>query len=209
VVFFKRNMGEVKTNIVPLRVLPTGSELERGDDEQLMALAAGGHGAAFAVLVQRYLPRVTKFCARFAGQLPLAEELVQEIFLEVWLRRDRYRSQGRFVVFLFTMARHRCLNRVRDEGRRDRREQSVAEDDGSDVPDQLDVLLDKERQRQVQSALLGLSVKLREALLLRFAQGLAYPDVARILGCSESTTRSRVRLAMLVLRDAIAGGGSP
>jgi RNA polymerase sigma-70 factor, ECF subfamily len=74
---------------------------------------------------------------------------------------------------------------------------------------QLEVLLERERQRQVQQALLGLSVKLREALLLRFEQGLDYPDVARILGCSESTTRSRVRLAMLALRDAIATGDEP
>jgi len=182
VVFFKKDMSEVKPNFMPLRVVPTESELEHGDDEQLMALAAGGHKAAFAVLVQRHLPRVTKFCARFAGQLSVAEELAQEIFLEVWLRRDRYRSQGKFLVFLFTMARHRCLNRVRDEGRRDRREQTVAEHDGLEVPSQLDALLDRERQRQVQAALSGLSVKLREALLLRFDQGLDYADVARILG---------------------------
>jgi RNA polymerase sigma-70 factor (ECF subfamily) len=57
--------------------------------------------------------------------------------------------------------------------------------------------------------LLGLSTKLREAVLLRFDQGLDYPDVARILGCSESTTRSRVRLAMERLRDELAGGPLP
>lgn len=198
-------MNDGRPNLVPLRALPSEVELECGDDEQLMALAAGGNKPAFAVLVNRYLPRVTKFCQRFVGQASMAQELAQEIFLEVWLRRDRYRSQGKFTVFLFVMARTRCLNRVRDEGRRDRREQ-VVQDDVPGAPSQLDVLLEKERQRRVQAALMGLSVKLREAVLLRFDQGLDYPDVARILGCSESTTRSRVRLAMLALRDAIAEG---
>ena len=202
-------MSEAKPHIVPLHALATESELGRGDDEQLMALTAGGHKAAFAVLVHRYLARVTKFCARFAGQLPVAEELTQEIFLEVWLRRDRYRAQGKFVVFLFTVARHRCLNRVRNDGRRRQREVIGVVEDASGLPGQLDALLEKERQRQVQIALLGLSVKLREAVLLRFDQGLDYADVARILGCSESTTRSRVRLAMLALRAAIAEGDTP
>ena len=208
-------MSETRPNVVPLRSLPSGpglDELDRGDDEQLMALAAGGAKSAFAVLVGRHVPRVTKFCAKFVGQLSIAEELAQEIFLEVWLRRERYRSQGKFVVFLFTLARHRCLNRLRDDSRRRRRDLDVGIDGlGPDVcaPDQLDTLLERERQRRVQVALLGLSTKLREAVLLRFDQGLDYPDVARILGCSESTIRSRVRLAMLRLRQELAGGPLP
>jgi RNA polymerase sigma-70 factor (ECF subfamily) len=198
-----------------LRSLSAGAEraeLDRGDDEQLMALAAGGAKSAFAVLVGRYLPRVTKYCAKFVGLLAIAEELAQEIFLEVWVRRTRYRPQGKFVVFLFTLARHRCLNRLRDEGRRRRRDLGVGLDGlvpGVCPPDQLDALLERERLRRVQTALLGLSTKLREAVLLRFDQGLDYPDVARILGCSESTTRSRVRLAMERLRDELAGGPLP
>jgi RNA polymerase sigma-70 factor (ECF subfamily) len=205
-------MSEARPHIVPLRSLPSGADLDQGDDEQLMALAGGGAKAAFAVLVGRYMPRVTKYCARFVGQLATAEELAQEIFVEVWLRRARYRPQGKFVVFLFTLARHRCLNRLRDEGRRRRRD-LCADQNGAAVgacpPDQLDALLERERQRRVQVALLGLSTKLREVVLLRFDQGLDYPDVARILGCSESTTRSRVRLAVERLRDELAGGHSP
>ncbi len=205
-------MSEARPNVVPLRGLASGVALDQGDDELLMALAAGGAKVAFAVLVERYLPKVTKYCARFVGQLAAAEELAQEIFLEVWLRRTRYRSQGKFVVFLFTLARHRCLNRLRDDRRRHRRDLDVGIDGlvaGGCSPDQLDVLLERERQRRVQAALLGLSTKLREAVLLRFDQGLDYPDVARILGCSQSTTRSRVRLAMLRLRDELAGGSLP
>jgi RNA polymerase sigma-70 factor (ECF subfamily) len=205
-------MSEARPHIIPLRSLPSGADLDQGDDEQLMVLAVGGEKAAFAVLVGRYMPRVTKYCARFVGQLATAEELAQEIFVEVWVRRGRYRAQGKFVVFLFTLARHRCLNRLRDEGRRRRRDLDADAGGvatGACAPDQLDALLERERQRRVQVALLGLSTKLREVVLLRFDQGLDYPDVARILGCSESTTRSRVRLAMQWLRDELAGGISP
>ena len=205
-------MRESRPHIVPLRSLSSGSEFDQGDDEQLMMLAAGGTKAAFAELVGRYMPRVTKYCAKFVGQLSTAEELAQEIFLEAWSRRERYRPRGKFVVFLFTLARHRCLNRLRDDKRRRRRDLDAGIDGlvpGAGAPDQLDALLERERRRRVQVALMGLSTKLREAVLLRFDQGLDYPDVARILGCSESTTRSRVRLAMERLRDELAGGPLP
>ena len=205
-------MSDARPKIVPLRSLPAGAELDQGDDEQLMALAAGGSKRVFAILVGRYMAKVTKYCARFVGQLATAEELAQEIFLELWIRRGRYRSQGKFVVFLFTLARHRCLNRLRDDGRRQRRDlRAEIEGVAPDLcpPTQLDALLEQERQRRLGAALLGLSPKLREAVLLRFDLGLDYTEIARILGCSESTTRSRVRLALLRLRDEIARGFSP
>ncbi len=205
-------MSDSHPHLVPLPSPSAGIALDQGDDDQLMLLAAAGSRPAFEVLVGRNLPKLTKFCARFVGRLSIAEELAQEILLEVWLRRSRYRSQGKFAVFLFTMARHRCLNRLRDDQRRHARDQNAQPDAvsvGACPPDQLDVLLEQERQRRVQSALLALSPKLREAVLLRFNQGLDYPDVARILGCSESTTRSRVRLAMQRLRDELDGGVMP
>jgi RNA polymerase sigma-70 factor (ECF subfamily) len=158
------------------------------------------------------MARVTQYCAKFVGQVSTAEELAQEVFLEVWLRRESYRPQGKFVIFLFTLARHRCLNRLRNDDRRRRRDLDAGRDGllpGDCSADQLDALLEHERQRRLQAALFRLSAKLREAVLLRFDQGLDYPDVARILGCSESTTRSRVRLAMQRLRDDLAGGISP
>ena len=201
-------MKEGPSNLVPLRALPAEPALAGGDDEQLMTLAAAGNKSAFAVLVTRYLPKVTQFCRKFVGERSAAQELAQEIFLEVWLRRDRYRSQGKFTVFLFVMARSRCLNRVRDEGRRSQREQ-VSQEDVPGAPSQLDVLLEKERQRQVQQALLGLSVKLREAVLLRFDQGLDYAEIARIVGRSEGTVRSRVFHALKRLRRALAAQEEP
>jgi RNA polymerase sigma-70 factor (ECF subfamily) len=205
-------MNNPRPKLIPLRASSAASDLTQGDDEQLMSLAAAGSRAAFAVLVERYLPRLTKFCARFVGQPEHAEELAQEILVELWVRRARYRSQGKLVVFLFTIARSRCLNRLRDEGRRRRRDLVMIRDGLATeivAPNQLDALLAEERQRRVRAAFLALSPKLREVVLLRFDQGLEYADVARILGCSESTVRSRVYLAMGRLRDELAGGDEP
>jgi len=197
----------------PVRVLcppPVPAPLAERDDEALMVLAAGDHRGAFEVLAGRYVQRVTSYCAKFLGSPRAGEELAQEIFVEVWAERRRYRTRGRFQVFLFTVARNRCLNHARDEGRRSKwcAARATGQDTDalvaqSEQPDQLDVLLERERQRQVREALVNLPAKLREAVLLRFDQGLEYAEISRIVGRPEVTVRSRVFHALKGLREAL------
>ncbi len=199
-------------SVIPLPVAQQPGGLADRDDETLMLLAAGEHRGAFEVLAGRYLPRLTQYCAKFLGCPRTGEELAQEVLLDVWVNRRRYRPTAGFPVFAFTLARNRCLNQVRREGRRRRwdagpPERPGAPDAAAASPDQLDVLLDQERARRVRAALCELTPKLREAVLLRFDQGLEYADIARIVGRPESTVRSRVFLAMTQLREGLAGEG--
>ena len=134
--------------------------------------------------------------------------------MEAWTRRHRYRPEGRFRVFLLTMARARCLNRLRDDRRRHARAPALV-DEPEAAPDaapqggQLDDLLERERERQVRSALLALPTGLREAILLRFDAGLDYAEIGRLLGRPEATARSRVFHALKRLRAALAGAEEP
>lgn len=194
--------------VLPLR--PPAALRER-DDDALMTLAASGYREAFEVLATRYLRRLTSYCAKFLGDASAGEEVAQDVLLETWRRRARYRGRGRLEIFLFIVARNRCRNRARDEGRR----RSWRWPDGGVTPaglrdsgEQLDHLLELERQHRVWEALVGLPVKLREAVLLRFDQGLGYAEIARILGRPEATVRSRVFSALRRLRGEI-GEGAP
>lgn len=182
--------------------------IEQRDDEALMLLAASDHRRAFEILVRRHLPALTRFCAKFLGSVRCGEEVAQDALVEAWAQRRRYRP-GCFRVFLFTIARNRCLNHVRGERRLRAWRGRVHDDDPPqastvDRPDQLDELLERERRRRARAALLGLAPKLREAVLLRFDQGLDYAEIARIVGRPEVTVRSRVFHAMKRLRDALA-----
>jgi RNA polymerase sigma-70 factor, ECF subfamily len=196
-------------SVIVLHGSASPAPLVERDDEALMALAAAEYRPAFEVLVHRYLPRLTSFCSKFVGSPRTGEELAQETLIETWARRHRYASSGKFKTFLFTLARNRCLNHVRDEGRH-RRWNAGAGLKGRDAepaePDQLDALLDQERRRRVREALLALPAKLREAVLLRFDQGLDYAEVARVVGRPQATVRSRVFLALKRLRAEFAGG---
>jgi len=202
---------------IPFAVVDGGADgaaLAHRDDEALMLLAAGEYRGAFEVLVGRYLPRLTNYCGKFLGAARTGEEVAQEVLVDAWAHRHRYRPTARFEVFLFTLARNRCLNQVRDVARRGRWDAGLVADGPSPpaaalAPDQLDLLLAEERHRIVRSALLALAPKLRECVLLRYDQELDYAEIARIVRRPESTVRSRVFLGLKRLRAELAEEGEP
>jgi RNA polymerase sigma-70 factor (ECF subfamily) len=188
----------------------TSAPLEERDDDALLALSAAGSAAAFRVLVARHLPAVTRYCAKFLGDAAAGEDVAQECLVELWERRARYRPEGRFVAYLLTLARSRCLNHARGDRRRAARVRAVEGEAGDPAaaarPDQLDALLEGERWRRVREGLSALPAHQREALLLRFDQGLRYPEIARVLGKAEEAVRSRVHKGLLQLRARVGGG---
>ncbi len=185
-------------------------QLDTRTDEELMLLAGVSDSRAFEVLVRRHLPRLSRYCAKYVGQAAEGEELAQEVLVRLWDARHEYRPRAPFAVFLFTIARNLCRNRARDAGRRLRWESPE-----SDMPESIpggashvDVLLEREAQRHVRQAVLELPEKFREVLLLRFDQGLEYPEIARIVGRPEATVRSRVFHALKKVRGTLAGAAS-
>lgn len=200
--------------VLPLHRAPSGGpSLAERDDDALMALAASDHRLAFEVVVARHLPGLTGYCAKFLGNLRSGEEVAQDVMVEAWTLRHRYRGRGRLPVFLLAMARTRCLNRLRDDGRRQARTSQAGEAgalaDAAGASDQLDALLERERQRRVREALQALPPALREAVLLRFDRGLDYAEMARLARRPEVTMRSRVFHALKRLRAGLAGEEAP
>lgn len=174
------------------------ADLRARSDDELMLLASGGQKDAFRILVERHAKRVVRFCFRMVGDLRAAEDLAQETWLAVWNARAAYRPDGRFTVWLFVSARNRCLNARRGAARSadvfvadGGATESAAAGAGAD-PSQLERLLDVERQRRLQAAIDELPIALREAVTLRFAESLAYDDIAAATSSNASTVRSRV-----------------
>ena len=199
-----------------LKLVPTtgrlGPPLGERTDEELMVAASAGTREAFAVLVARYVTKVANYCAKVTGDRRAGEELAQDVFLGLWAHRRKYKPSHRFNVFLFTAACNRCRNHNRAWRRRIRRElEDTSQVDfaaaPSTDPNHLDELLHRERQRRVHAALGRLSQKFREVLLLRFEQGLAYADIAQMVGRSEATVRSRAFHGLKKLRELLPGEG--
>ena len=82
-----------------------------------MAAVGAGEAAAFRALAKRYHRRLLLFCHSYAQQLDDAQDLAQDTWLEVYNRAARYQPQQKFPHWLFTIAKHSCLNFLRDRHR--------------------------------------------------------------------------------------------
>jgi RNA polymerase sigma-70 factor (ECF subfamily) len=188
--------------------LPGGkdaAQLAAADADALMALVGLGDVEAFTEIVRRFEPRLRGYCRHFLGNAALGDDLAQEVFLDVWRARSRYRPSGRLLAYLFEIARNRCVSTQR-------RAREIASDitdikpDEPSTGDALDEALRAERLAELNAAIAQMSPKLREVVMLRFGAGLEYPEIARLVGRPEVTVRSRVFLGIKRLRALLVGG---
>ncbi len=197
----------MRTNVVPFA--KKGEALPGRPDDELMLLASRGLQAAFEELVRRHSRRLLGFCAKHVGSPAAGEDLAQEIWLAVWDHRASYRPEGRFVVWLFTLAKNRIRNLRRDGARRplspDDAPTPLLERAPDLSPSDLDRLVIAERRSRLDRAVASVPENLREAILLRFTEELPYEEVARILDTNESTARSRVFHGIRDLRRRLRG----
>ena len=198
-------MAKVKLVAVPP---PDTASLRAREDGELMMLVRAGLAAALRVLAERHMANLTRFCGKLVVDIHAGQEIAQQTWLQVWAHRARYESQGRFGVFLYTIARNLCRNELRRRARLGSWVDPAAADDRlASVPAEdathLDALLLRERKRELLRALAKVPEPQREALLLRFDEELSYEDMAAVLGASESTLRSRVYHGLRVLRAAM------
>lgn len=192
--------------VIPMPRRETEPALDQRSDDELMQLASANLRQAMAELVRRYERRVRAFCLKWNAAR--GDDLAQDAFLSLWQARHRYRPSGKFEVFLFTIVRNRCRNARRQWIRRIRRGLPEAPAVDPRQGEQLQALLEKERRRQVNQEIADLPAKLREAVLLRFGEGLDYADISAIVRAPEATVRSRVFLGLKRLRENLKEGRS-
>jgi RNA polymerase sigma-70 factor (ECF subfamily) len=175
---------------------------------QLMDRIAGGDGHAFARIFEMHSPVTLGLLVRILGRRSEAEEVLQEVFLQVWTQADRYEA-GRSTPrgWILMLARSRALDRLRRRESARRREESVAEDEGLSeaVPPVGTERLEAVEQRdQVHSALGNLTPEQRRCIELAFFEGLTHTQIADRLKAPLGTVKSRILLGMNKLRQTLS-----
>ena len=179
------------------------------DDPTLFAAIARGDSGALASLYDRHAPLLFALCLRILRDRSAAEEVIGDVFFELWRRADRYDpSRGSGVAFLIALTRSRAIDRLR-AGRSDRLHLVSATDDAaattavaeSEKPDQ--ATLRGQVETCVRGALAGLSPVQRRALELAYFDGMSHSEVAAELGEPLGTVKSRIRQGLMRLRDAL------
>ena len=181
-------------------------------DEALMEHVVRGSEAAFAALVDRYRNRIINLVSRFISDRDRAQEITQEVFLRIYVHRERYRPNGKFSTWMYTIA----VNLAKNEIRRRVRSRGivsldklmeVAGDSGKFVADPTQKpdrrLQQREVQEHVEEALSRLPEKFRDVIVLRDIQQLSYEEIEEVLGIPGGTVRSRINRARTSLQEML------
>ncbi len=176
-------------------------------DQDLVARWQKGDEAAFEELISRHERRVYRLLYRMMGSKEDAEDLTQETFLSLHRYGHRFRAEARFSTFIYRVAANAALNRRRSLGRGRARveklkhRQAAGDDLPSSPRDPEDSTLGAELSEHVRSALEQLAPSLRMPVILYDIEGLAYGEIAKVLGIAEGTVKSRIHRARQALRD--------
>lgn len=179
------------------------------DDTTLMTLVARGDAAAFAMLFDRHVQRVVRFCTRFVSNPAQGEDLAQEVFLKLFKNAKAYQPTAQFKTFLFRVATNHCLNALRrplpGSEEKEEHEAQLLQLSAVETPEH--ALEAKEVESALQRALVLMSERERAAFSMCRFEGMAYRDIAEILEASESAVKSLIhRASVRVMQelDALA-----
>lgn len=166
-----------------------------------------GDVSAFDALYRAIVPGLLTFGRRLTP-LPLAEDAVQDVMVDLWERRDRLALQGSLRGYLFGAVRLRIADRLRHEQVVDRTAQRLATqatfEMASVAPTQSEQLEASELSEAIERALATLPPKSRLILTLRWMNGMSYPEIATALGMSTDAAKKQGYRMEIVVRKLLA-----
>ena len=176
-----------------------------GTDALLAARLAAGDDYALSEVFDRLAPAVYGGALRVLGDANAAQDVVQDVFVELWTRPDRYDpAAGSLHTYLTVLARHRAVDLVRSELRRIARQERHGQLDAAvPPPSPHDEVLAAEMAGAVRAAIASLPDAQRRVVELAYFGGLSSREVARAAGIPEGTAKSRLRLALAKLEAAL------
>ncbi len=178
-----------------------------------MLRVSRGDRVAFGSLVEKYKQPVMNYIYRTLRDETEAEDLAQNVFLQVYKSRDRYQRTAKFSTWLFTIARNLCLNEIRRRSRhpadssknliRKMKTQPQRQYEDKKVSLPTENMLHSELAAKIAEAVADLPENQRTAILLCRQDELSYEEIAEILDCSLSATKSLIHRGRVTLKEKL------
>ena len=193
----------------------TAKDLDQTTDEELLSrYRDDGRSDDFNALVHRYEHELYRYLVRYTGDRSLAEDVFQNTFLQVHLKKGLYENGRPVRPWLYSIATHQAVDAMRKAGRHptvslDQRSSGDEETDAGRLVDllasegrgPLAELQGEERRDWVRSCLARLPETLRQTLVLAYHQDLKYREIAEILKIPVGTVKSRLHAALAKLQE--------
>lgn len=184
-------------------------------DVQLMLRVRGGDAGAFRELFEKHQRAIVNFAYHFVANRQRAEEIAQDVFLQIYRAAERYEPHAKFTTWLYRIATNACLNEVRRPEHRhpkrplehvpddERKRAEIAFPDPAAVAGD-DALAGRQLEAKIREVLADLPPNQRAALLMSRVDGMSYLEVAEALETSESAVKSLVFRATATMRKELA-----
>jgi RNA polymerase sigma-70 factor, ECF subfamily len=188
---------DAQNALMPLEAVPAESFEEGGE----LAAARQGAPSAFAQLVRQHQARVFSVALRLTGRREDAEELAQDVFVQLHGALAQIEDAAHLRHWLLRAITHRSIDRLRQRGRQPRVVTLDASHDVAEAPEHGDPLA----WRRLQALLLHLPPDARAVVLLRYQEDMDPTEIGTVLGMSVNTVKSHLRRSLEWLRTQHAG----
>jgi len=186
------------------------SNLENLTDEDLIKeFQENDTIRAFEILVHRYKNPLMNFVYRFLGDYETSADIVQETMIRLYKNKNSYKALAKFSTWIYTIAGNLARTELKNRKRRSgiSIDSSGLENEPMDIPDfqnmpdvQTDTVI---KEKIIQDALLKVAEVYREAVILRDIQDLSYEEIAKILGITVGTVKSRINRGRAYLKKLL------
>lgn len=176
-------------------------------DRELLERLRQGDQSAYEAIFRTWYPPLVRMADGMVRSRAVAEELVQDVMLELWRRRDRLAPDGSVQAYLFQSTRNRALNHLRHGRIVDRSAPYVAGDASarpSGVPSADARVVADELQIALRDAIDALPPRCKQVFELSRVQGLKYAEIAEVLGVTVKAVEAQMGRALKLLRERLA-----
>ncbi|MDO6434723.1 RNA polymerase sigma-70 factor [Flavitalea sp. BT771] len=173
------------------------------DETDLLALVAEGDEKAFGILFHHYRPKIYAYAFHLFRNIGLADESVQEVFLKVWLHRNKLPHILKFESWLFIIARNQIFDTLKllaKEAAARKQMAHLLDPEANLVEDQV---LTKENEVRLQNALDHLSPQQKLIFTLSRNEGMKHEEIASQLNISRNTVKTHLVHALKTLKDIL------
>ncbi len=190
---------------------------DKKTNEDLMCRVTTGDKHAFETLLYRHQRPILNFIFRFMGDPAEAEDLTQEVFLNVWKSAGTYKPDAKFTTWLYRIATNLCINKQRalrirkwlaisqSHEPKQNSEGTFIPAEGAEITTPEDHLIDSEQSLRLLNAINDLSTSQRLAIVLKIYDGLSYHEISQIMNRSVSAVDSLLIRAKKNLRKKLTG----
>lgn len=169
------------------------------DINKAISLCKNGHKEAFSVIVNELYGKAVRFAGKFTKNIPDAEDMVQEAFVQVWRNLNSLKKQESFKSWFFTILNNTCKKSSKVAYHTPLNEEIISKSAEVELEEVGSKSMVEEYMKQ-------LTPIQRKVLILRELEGMSYSEIGNVLGIAEGTVKSRISSAREKMRTLMTEG---